>query len=234
MCDHCSKKKCPDQVIKFKKNFRSSSLVVPPATPQSGSRRSPHSPGSRSLHLSRVSSPYHPSRESSPSYAAKGKRGSSASPNVSTCPEMFTFPPVPAPDTSDSVSISTRQTLSSVLHVQDSNLSSDDFHEALFFDRSPKSAKKRRRSKKQQQPVTPKRDLKDDLKIVDVQGQTSQPNNNTNNSNSNNNNNNSSGTGKKVIKNVSPTTATNSQQPSHICAHWKNVIFIVPKTAKYV
>jgi hypothetical protein len=37
-----------------------------------------------------------------------------------------------------------------------------------------------------------------------------------------------------VIKNVSPTTATNSQQPSHICAHWKNVIFIVPKTAKYV
>ena len=188
-------------------------MVVPPPTPQSGSRRSPHSPGSRSLHLSRVSSPYHPSRESSPSYTAKGKRGSSASPNVSTCPEMFTFPPVPAPDTSESVSISARQTLSSVLHVQDSNLSSDDFHEALFFDRSPKSAKKRRRSKKQQQPVTPKRDSNEDS-AGNLQEQTppTPPNNNNSNNNGNGN-----GNGKKVMKNVTPTTS--SQQPSHICAH---------------
>ena len=70
-----------------------------------------------------------------------GKRGSSTSPNLSTCPELFTFPPIPSSesvvpaDSADSTPVSTRQTLSSVLHVQDSNLSSDDFHEALFFDR---------------------------------------------------------------------------------------------------
>ena len=160
---------------------RSSSLVVPPSTPQSGTRRSSHSPGSRSLHLS----PKHGSRENS----GKGKRGSSASPVISGCPEMFTFPPVPD-SAADSAPISSR--LSSVLHVHDSNLSSDDFHEALFFDRSPKSAKKRRRSKKTAQPATPKRDCcHDDAK------EAAPPT--------------SAGSNKKAIR--------AQQQPSHICAH---------------
>ncbi|XP_054276599.1 uncharacterized protein LOC128995607 [Macrosteles quadrilineatus] len=58
--------------------------------------------------------------------------------------EMFRFP-----------KSSTDGALSSVLHVQESNLSSDDFHEALFLlERSPKSnqgSKKRKRSKKERQ-----------------------------------------------------------------------------------
>lgn len=54
--------------------------------------------------------------------------------------EMFRFP-----------KSSTDGALSSVLHVQESNLSSDDFHEALFLlERSPKTrdSKRRRKSKK--------------------------------------------------------------------------------------
>lgn len=58
--------------------------------------------------------------------------------------EMFRFP-----------KSSTDGALSSVLHVQESNLSSDDFHEALFLlERSPKSnqgSKRRKRSKKDRQ-----------------------------------------------------------------------------------
>ena len=65
--------------------FRSSSLIVPPPTPQSSSWGSPRSPGSRSLHLS----PYHRSKESSP--LKTGNIGSAA---ISTGPEMFTFPSV--------------------------------------------------------------------------------------------------------------------------------------------
>jgi ankyrin repeat/IBR domain-containing protein 1 len=57
--------------------------------------------------------------------------------------EMFRFP-----------KSSTDGALSSVLHVQESNLSSDDFHEALFLlERSPKggsgSSKRRKKSKKE-------------------------------------------------------------------------------------
>lgn len=58
--------------------------------------------------------------------------------------EMFRFP-----------KSSTDGALSSVLHVQESNLSSDDFHEALFLlERSPKNnqgSKRRKRSKKERQ-----------------------------------------------------------------------------------
>ncbi|XP_066998592.2 uncharacterized protein [Anabrus simplex] len=56
--------------------------------------------------------------------------------------EMFRFP-----------KSSTDGALSSVLHIQESNLSSDDFHEALFLlERSPKgsgSSKRRKKSKKE-------------------------------------------------------------------------------------
>ena len=65
--------------------FRSSSLIVPPPTPQSSTWGSPRSPGSRSLHLS----PYHRSKESSPL-----KTGNTGSAAISTGPEMFTFPSV--------------------------------------------------------------------------------------------------------------------------------------------
>lgn len=58
--------------------------------------------------------------------------------------EMFRFP-----------KSSTDGALSSVLHVQESNLSSDDFHEALFLlERSPKGnqgSKRRKKSKKERQ-----------------------------------------------------------------------------------
>lgn len=46
---------------------------------------------------------------------------------------MFQFPKSP-----------TDGALSSVLHVEESNLSSDDFHEALFLGKSPKPVKKKR------------------------------------------------------------------------------------------
>ncbi|KAF5282513.1 hypothetical protein FQA39_LY04920 [Lamprigera yunnana] len=58
---------------------------------------------------------------------------------------------------------STDGALSSVLHVQESNLSSDDFHEALFLlERSPKTrdSKRRKRSKKKEKE---KDDRKDDI-----------------------------------------------------------------------
>lgn len=63
--------------------------------------------------------------------------------------EMFCFP-----------KSSTDGALSSVLHVQESNLSSDDFHEALFLlERSPKtrdSSKRRKKSKKKEKDIKDK------------------------------------------------------------------------------
>lgn len=67
--------------------------------------------------------------------------------------EMFRFP-----------KSSTDGALSSVLHVQESNLSSDDFHEALFLlERSPKTrdSKRRKKSKKKE-----KDDKKEDVSSV--------------------------------------------------------------------
>lgn len=61
--------------------------------------------------------------------------------------EMFRFP-----------KSSTDGALSSVLHVQESNLSSDDFHEALFLlERSPKTrdSKRRKKSKKKDKEHAP-------------------------------------------------------------------------------
>ena len=58
--------------------------------------------------------------------------------------EMFKFP-----------KSSTDGALSSVLHVQESNLSSDDFHEVLFLlERSPKcGVKRKKKSKKERDKV---------------------------------------------------------------------------------
>lgn len=68
--------------------------------------------------------------------------------------EMFRFP-----------KSSTDGALSSVLHVQESNLSSDDFHEALFLlERSPKTrdSKRRKKSKKKDKEHTPADRMKEE------------------------------------------------------------------------
>ncbi|KAH0812293.1 hypothetical protein GEV33_010496 [Tenebrio molitor] len=65
--------------------------------------------------------------------------------------EMFRFP-----------KSSTDGALSSVLHIQESNLSSDDFHEALFLlERSPKTrdSKRRKKSKKNKEKDEKKEDV---------------------------------------------------------------------------
>lgn len=81
----------------------------------------------------------------SPKHHSPGKENSTKSKSASEPErekEVFRFP-----------KSSTDGALSSVLHVQESNLSSDDFHEALFLlERSPKSrdSKRRKRSKKKE------------------------------------------------------------------------------------
>eukprot|EP00090_Calanus_glacialis_P039011 TRINITY_DN67962_c0_g1_i1.p1 TRINITY_DN67962_c0_g1~~TRINITY_DN67962_c0_g1_i1.p1 ORF type:complete len:280 (-),score=57.89 TRINITY_DN67962_c0_g1_i1:207-1046(-) len=122
------------------RHSRSPSLSIPPPSPNARKNRHrsaslavpyhktpPHSPGSQSL---------------VPSLAHyEGKQ------NLS----QFVFP-----QTSDqtisrfgSLRLSdSTSALSSVLHVQDANLSSDDFHEALFMNKLQRTPKKRKRSKK--------------------------------------------------------------------------------------
>lgn len=57
---------------------------------------------------------------------------------------------------------STDGALSSVLHVQESNLSSDDFHEALFLlERSPKTRDSKRRKKSKKKDKEDKKDPED-------------------------------------------------------------------------
>lgn len=80
------------------------------------------------------------SPKTSPSRSGKENAKSKSASEPEREREMFRFP-----------KSSTDGALSSVLHVQESNLSSDDFHEALFLlERSPKSrdSKRRKKSKK--------------------------------------------------------------------------------------
>lgn len=121
-------------LVDISNRYRSSSLVVPP--PSSLFSMSPASPGSKSLHLCNFStSPRHHSR---------------ASPNTS----KFLFPPHPMepgnvnPDSDPAERGLGGTSFSSVLHIHDSYLSSDDFHEALFLEKSPKAVKRKRKSKK--------------------------------------------------------------------------------------
>lgn len=128
---------------------RSSSLTVPvSAASRCASPEPPHSPKSPAL----LDSP-RPSRclavpstptPSSPTASPTDPATQLLSPGVSKSAseperekEMFRFP-----------KSSTDGALSSVLLVQESNLSSDDFHEALFLEKSPKSSKRRKKSKK--------------------------------------------------------------------------------------
>ena len=67
-------------------HFRSSSLIVPPPTPQSSTWHSPRSPGSRSLHISRETSPVHLGTQAAAAHKSLAL--------ASKGPEMFTFPPI--------------------------------------------------------------------------------------------------------------------------------------------
>jgi ankyrin repeat and IBR domain-containing protein 1 len=108
---------------------RSSSLVVP--TNVMLSSTSTLSAGS--------SAPASPTSPASPkgAPALHSPKGSKSASEPEREKEMFRFP-----------KSSTDGNLSSVLLVQESNLSSDDFHEALFLEKSPKSSKRRKKSKK--------------------------------------------------------------------------------------
>jgi len=111
---------------------RSSSLAVPSANNMlSASTSSTLSAGS-----SAPASPTSPSSPKPPQELHSPKGSKSAS-EPEREKEMFRFP-----------KSSTDGNLSSVLLVQESNLSSDDFHEALFLEKSPKSSKRRKKSKK--------------------------------------------------------------------------------------
>ncbi|XP_040570920.1 uncharacterized protein [Lepeophtheirus salmonis] len=145
------------------RQHRSSSLIVPArSTP-------PKSPGSKSLHLSRASSPSAEIRLltlprnvqfSANSISPRGCGSGSVSLGFSSVelPPTSPLTSVPSPHSAKSLkgdkftfpssSGKCITPLSSVLHVQDCYLSSDDFHEALFLEKSPKSVHKRRRKSK--------------------------------------------------------------------------------------
>ena len=145
------------------RSSRSSSLVVPPPTPSRGGaaaagagccckHNNEKGGGSRSMHVSRECSPLCSPRRGP---ASAGRHEDL----VQTGASKFMFPPPPQDAAAFTAALSSALQsealaggpLSSVLHVHDSNLSSDDFHEALFLGKSPTKAhhhKKRRRSKK--------------------------------------------------------------------------------------
>ncbi|CAG9813540.1 unnamed protein product [Phaedon cochleariae] len=145
---------------------RSSSLSVPAplstcslsisSTSLSNSNSLPPEPFTPSLvrsttPMSSRSNIHTPSTSPSKSTKENGKSKSASEPERER--EMFRFP-----------KSSTDGALSSVLHVQESNLSSDDFHEALFLlERSPKTrdSKRKKKSKKKE-----KDDKKEDQSSV--------------------------------------------------------------------
>ena len=151
--------KSAGQVVVTAKQHRSSSLIVPTQNTDS-----PRSPGSKSLHLSRASSPLAPEKSAATAdvnLLTLPKLTKDVSPNSPNSPltsvpspkttgDRFTFPVTSSDDAQHPPQqmTSLAAPLSSVLHVQDCNLSSDDFHEALFLEKSPKAVKKRRKSKK--------------------------------------------------------------------------------------
>ncbi|KAJ4428786.1 hypothetical protein ANN_25779 [Periplaneta americana] len=141
---------------------RSSSLTVPPPPPLAPPL-STTILGSSSMSLNTATTTVH---STSPEPQTPMMLSSSSPVNLtSACVTMtsnsmvITPPPLPPllPSPGSPISISSPRSdgaLSSVLHVQESNLSSDDFHEALFLlERSPKggggSSKRRKKSKKE-------------------------------------------------------------------------------------
>ena len=127
---------------------RSSSLIVPPVIRRKASAPSGGSPGSKSLHLSPLS---------------KGMIHATKSQT------MFTFPDpnkgsdsiISGSGTGNGSSAHTGggggssgkdSGLSSILHVHERHLSTEDFHEALFFEKSPKFGQNKKRPRKARKP----------------------------------------------------------------------------------
>lgn len=131
---------------------RSSSLIVP-STAKSSAHLDPCAAYSRSakrhrsirecIHLSSLS--LQATRSPSP-YLMSELRVSRSASEPEKGRLVFQFPKSP-----------TEGALSSVLHVEESTLSSDDFHEALFLSKSPKPSKrkksKRERNKEKDKPT---------------------------------------------------------------------------------
>lgn len=128
---------------------RSSSLVVQTLTassthtsPSSVLSRSPRSPGSKSLHQSS-------GMMLTPPNSAANCTGCKSPKNQL----LFTFPDIVASSSGSPAAVANNGSLSSVLHVHDSCLSSDDFHEAMFIGkpspsrRSGSSGKRRKKSR---------------------------------------------------------------------------------------
>ena len=133
---------------------RSSSLNVPHNTVSLSSVVSPRSPGSKSLHACAISPPALSATVSGSisSYALNQAKRSSLTCSPRTVSQFMFPPPPPLADDleagaggkeAEKPSTPATATLSSVLHIHDANLSSDDFHEALFLGKSPKSVKRR-------------------------------------------------------------------------------------------
>lgn len=120
-----------NQLSTSNSNLNNNPSTVPSTTAPT-STSEPYTPS-----LVRSTTPASP-KPSPQKEAAANKAKSASEPERER--EMFRFP-----------KSSTDGALSSVLHVQESNLSSDDFHEALFLlERSPKTrdSKRRKKSKK--------------------------------------------------------------------------------------
>lgn len=107
-------------------------LPPEPFTPSLVRSSTPAAPPSN-----RASAGSSPSRTSKDGASSAGGNKSKSASEPEREREMFRFP-----------KSSTDGALSSVLHIQESNLSSDDFHEALFLlERSPKTRDSKRRKK---------------------------------------------------------------------------------------
>ncbi|XP_076060868.1 uncharacterized protein LOC143036865 [Oratosquilla oratoria] len=146
---------------------RSSSLIVPStvspahrtaAAVAAASSKSSSQAVAASLHLSSLS--LQATRASSPfSFTELRVSRSASEPEKGRL--VFQFPKSP-----------TDGALSSVLHVEESNLSSDDFHEALFLGKSPKpskrkkSKKERNKEKEGKERCKGEKDTKDKMKEV--------------------------------------------------------------------
>ena len=91
------------------------------------------SPGSKSLHLSPLSN--------------NSERHPRKSQTLFTFPDPGTLSATGSTSGASGADTSADSGLSSILHVHERYLSSEDFHEALFFERSPKSAQRKRSRK---------------------------------------------------------------------------------------
>ena len=141
-----------------------SSLVVPPVIRRKPSTACGGSPGSKSLHLSPLSKN---TTTAGMIHATKSQT-------------MFTFPDpsggggTVTGGTKDSGSggtgtgsggTTTDSRFSSILHVHERHLSTEDFHEALFFEKSPKSGQNKKRPRKTRKTSS---NIKNELTVTQI------------------------------------------------------------------